>query len=355
MNVTRRLEVANHNPVGAVREFLAAWWREAELDALLAPVELADGKSIKTQVIDDPAGLAAVNPFAPVMLSNSATLVSKFSRDYPEGRLAAMLRPCELRALVELRKRRHAPAANDKVLILGVDCLSTLPPAAYAERVQAQGLKALTREGLACAADGDCSPHRPRTACRVCRWPAPVGADVTLGAIGVMPDEYLLLVARDEAIDEQLRLGAVTDGIASEAEAVRREIAVGAIAGKRSKVQAEASKSVPQRFNDAGSMLAWFAGCSLCGDCLDACPLYDGELGGLLGVGGTRFGGQALFAELVDVSRWLASCSGCGMCEEACGSDVPLTLFISAVTHRIQEELHYAAGDPSQRLPWAPG
>ena len=154
---------------------------------------------------------------------------------------------------------------------------------------------------------------------------------------------------------EVLRLGAVTDGIASEAEAVRREVAVGAIAGKRSKVHAEASKSVPQRFNDAGSMLAWFAGCSLCGDCLDACPLYDGELGGLLGVGGTRYGGQALFAELVDVSRWLASCSGCGMCEEACGSDVPLTLFISAVTHRIQEELYYAAGDPSQPLPWAPG
>jgi len=49
MNVTRRLEVADHNPVGAVREFLAAWWREAELDALLAPVELADGKSIKTR------------------------------------------------------------------------------------------------------------------------------------------------------------------------------------------------------------------------------------------------------------------------------------------------------------------
>lgn len=355
MNVVRRLEVGNQDPVESVREFLAAWWREAELDAMLAPVESANGRDVKTQVVSDPAGLASVNPFAPVMQGNSASLISKFSRDHPERRLAAVLRPCELRALVELRKRRNAPAATDKVLILGVDCLSTLPQAAYAEGVEAQGLKALTWEALACAAEGDCSPHRPRMACRVCRWPAPVGADVTLGAIGVVPDEYLLLVTRDETTDEQLRLAAVTNGIASEAEAVRREVAVGAIARKRAKLHAEASKSVPQRFSDVGSLLAWFAGCSLCGDCLDACPLYDGELGGLLGVGGTGYGGQAPLAELVEVSRWLASCSGCGMCEEACGSDVPLTLFLSAVTHRIQEELHYAAGDPSQRLPWATG
>ncbi|MEW6568724.1 MAG: 4Fe-4S dicluster domain-containing protein [Chloroflexota bacterium] len=99
----------------------------------------------------------------------------------------------------------------------------------------------------------------------------------------------------------------------------------------------------------------WFAGCSLCGDCLDACPLYDGELSGLLGMGSARYGGRPLLAELVDVSRWLASCSGCGMCEEACSCGVPITLLIAPLADRMRQELHYTPGDPAQRLPRAMG
>lgn len=353
MNVNRVIEVRNHDPVGSLREFLAAWWEAAGLEALLAPVELADRSGVMAQVIEEPARLSVVNPFAPIMLSNAASAVDKFSHDRPGGRTAAMLRPCELRALIELRKRRHADSTNDKMTIVGADCLATLPQPEYLDRVHAEGLREMVRKALEEAAEGECSARQPRMACCLCSWPAPRGADVVIGAIGVSPEEYLLIIAQDEATDERLRLAQVTDGLATEAQVVRREVAVGAIAKKRSKAGAEIVRSVPQRFSDVGSLLSWFAACSLCGDCLDACPLYDGELSGLLGVGGTRYGGQALLAELVDVSRWLASCSGCGMCQEACTSGVPLTRLIAALTHRIQEELHYTPGDPSQPLPWA--
>jgi Fe-S oxidoreductase len=117
-------------------------------------------------------------------------------------------------------------------------------------------------------------------------------------------------------------------------------------------VRDELALILPQRMGELGSVLSWLAKCSLCGDCLDACPLYDGELSGLLGIGTARYGGQPLLAEVVEVSRWLASCAGCGMCEEACTSDVPLTVLISSLAHRIREELHYPSGDPAARLPW---
>ncbi|HLB64143.1 MAG TPA: Coenzyme F420 hydrogenase/dehydrogenase, beta subunit C-terminal domain [Anaerolineales bacterium] len=352
MNVSRIVEVHADDPLGALREFLASWWRADRLDALLAPVELPNGSGVRMQVIEDPSGLEAVNPYAPLMESNAATAIGKFSRDRPDGRLAAILRPCELRALTELRKRRHPPAAVDTVTIVGVDCLGTFNVEDYSECVRVHGQKRVTRQLLDHASEGDCSLRRLRAACRVCEWPAPRGADLTIGGIGVAPDDYLLVIAPDEATDERLGLAAVAPDLAEESQVVRREVAVGAVAKKRAKARAELMEALPLRFNDVGSLLAWLSRCTLCGDCLDACPLYDGELSGLLGGERPHAGGNALLAELVDVSRWLASCAGCGMCEQACTCDVPLTLVIAALSGRIRHELNYRSGDPAQRLPW---
>ena len=99
--------------------------------------------------------------------------------------------------------------------------------------------------------------------------------------------------------------------------------------------------------------MAMFARCTLCADCLDACPLYDGELTGMLGVSSeARQKVHPLLSEMVGVSRWLASCSGCGMCQEACEHNVSLARVVTVLSHRIQNELHYRPGDPNQPLPW---
>jgi formate dehydrogenase subunit beta len=352
MNINRKVEVRDADPLQTLREFLAAWWTAINLNALLAPVELSSGREVKTQVISDRNDLDRVNPFAPVMLDNAATAIGKFARDHPGARIAVMLRPCELRAWTELRKRRNVPMASDHVLTVGIDCPGTLPAIDFARRVQDQGLRGMTEDALDCGADCDRLPRQLRTACRICDGPAPRGADLTIGILGIPSREYLVVIARDRATDEKLALASITDDEAEESEVVRREVAVGAISQRRARVRDELSRAVPHRMADLGSMLSWLARCSLCGDCLDACPLYDGELNGLLGVGTARYGSQPLLAEVAGVSRWLASCAGCGMCEEACTCDVPLTVLISSLARRIRDELPYAAGDPLARLPW---
>ncbi len=352
MHVNHRLSVRNADALGSLQGFLAAWWTAVGLEALLAPVEQPGGLEIRTQVITERTDLARVNPFAPVMLENAATAISKFSRDHPGGRVAALLRPCELRALVELRKRRNVAAADDKVTVLGVDCGGTLATGDFTQRVSSLGLRSLTEEALACGAEFDRLPRQLRTACRICEWPDPRGADITIGMLGLPPQEMLLVIARDGATSERLQLASVTDGLAEQAEVVRREAVIGATSRRRLRVRAELARTAPQRMNGIGSLLSWLARCSLCGDCLDACPLYDGELSGLIGVGTARYGGHPLLAEVIDASRWLASCAGCGMCEESCSCEVPLTILTSSLAQRIRAELQYTAGDPAARLPW---
>ncbi len=351
MNVNRILRVKHGNAVTTLQEFLTAWWRQYQLEALLAPAELSDHSGVAARVIQDPKKLSAVNPFAPVMLSNAASVLNQFVQRHRGARLAAILRPCELRALVELQKRGRLSFDLRAVVTIGVDCLGTFAPATYAQCVKAHGAEVVTSEALCYAADGGFTPQRFRLACQACDWPAPQGADVIIGAIGVDPARYLLVIARDGATDSHLGLQAVANEMAVEAQVERREIAVGDVIDMRAKRRAALLEEY--RCKDVANALAWFANCSLCGDCLDACPLYDGELTGLLGVhGGTRQSRRAPLAELIDVSRWLASCAGCGMCEESCHNNVPLTLLMMAFSHHLREELHYTAGNPAQRLPW---
>ena len=352
MNVNRLIRVRDGDVVNALRQFLALWWRHYKLEALLAPVEVPTRSTVVTQVIEDPAGLAAVNPFAPLMLANTAA-IGEYAQRYAGRRVAAMLRPCELRTLVELRKQGRLPAEADEVVILGLDCLGTFPADGYARRMQERGAAEMMREVLIYADEGGLTPQDFRTACQVCSWPAPRGADLTLGVFGTNAGGYLLLIARDEAVDARLGLSVVTSGLATESQVVRREVAVGAVAERRAKARAqlESISHDEHPFGDLGRRLSWFASCCLCGDCLDACPLYNGELTGLLGVHGAR----PPLAELVDVTRWLASCSGCGMCEAACDQRVPLMRLISPLSRQIQGALHHTAGDPARPLPWASG
>lgn len=354
MNVNRVIEVRDGDTLNALRQFLDTLWEQNALDFLLAPLESPDRTSVSTQQIVDRRNLERVNPFAPFMASNAARFTSQEIQNNPGKKIAAILRPCELRAFIELQKRKNLPLVRDAVLILGVDCIGTYPLDFFSPENGAKSLVKLTEDILRNAAEGGLRPQRFRTACQVCDWPAPCGADLTIGAIGVSTEKFLLIIAQDEAIDARLGLDLAAPAKASEYQVSHRETVVGAIADMRSGVRKKLVEGVQgeYRFSDLASFLAWFANCSLCGKCLEACPLYEGEFGSLLGLPAKGRAGRAPLAELVAMSRWLASCSGCGMCEQSCTCDVPLTLLISALSHRVRGEMQYRCGDPAQRLPW---
>jgi formate dehydrogenase subunit beta len=328
---------------------------------MLAPVELRDRSAVSPQVISDPAQLAKVNPFAPVMLVNTATVIQDFVRDHPNQQLAVILRPCELRAMIELRKRHrvyyqpvYGGNETESLIVISVDCPGTFSEEEYRRHLLSQqnGAEMLHVE-LSYGQKESYVPHEVRATCQMCDSPAPFGADLAIGTIGIEPQGDLLLIARNEAIDASLKLQEVADCLATEKQVVTRELMVGKLVDNRTEKRAAL---MDQDFpvTNFTSALALFARCTLCADCLTACPLYDGELAGMLGAVEGRQSGRPLLSELIRVSRWLASCSGCGMCRESCEYGIPLTQIVTTLSHRIQSELHYRPGDPSQRLPWMP-
>ncbi len=351
----RVLWISNQNALETTRCFLRSLWERNELTYMLAPIQRPGRYRVTPQVIADPAGLSVVNPFVPVMETNAAPMLVDHIRQQQQGRVAAILKPCEVRAFTEIRKRRLAdrrwPTSydNGSPVIIGVDCPGTYPVAKYTRRVKELGADALTRRSLECRI----IPSHLRTACQICDCGAPCQTDILIGTIGTAEHQFLLVRAEDQGVDARLRLGELTDQMATEQQIKRHKKALKSLTAKRTRRRRKLTLSTRQQSTDFGTLLSLLARCTLCADCLDACPLYQGELADLLGVSNPQSRRKPPLSEWVGVSRWMASCIGCGLCEEACSRGVPLTLILSGLSRRIHKSLRYVPGDPDLPLPWA--
>jgi formate dehydrogenase subunit beta len=185
------LPVKEGDVLGALRGFLGALLENQIVDALLVPLEIGQGRSLAQTLVQDPAYLSGANPFSPVMPVNSATLVSQLTGDKPTQKVGVVLRSCEIRALIELVKLQQANL--DNLTIIGVDCLGTYEVDDYARLIGemegpvgekgAQVVAEMRRQLGEGSAESSAVPLR--TACQICELPTPVGADITVGLIGV--------------------------------------------------------------------------------------------------------------------------------------------------------------------------
>ncbi|MEO0069453.1 MAG: formate dehydrogenase, partial [candidate division WOR-3 bacterium] len=80
--------------------------------ALLAPAVSSLGVAAAV-LISDPDKISQVSPFLPVMTVNGASIVAAIAaEDVPDTKVGAVLRPCELRAVVELIKLQQVSREN---------------------------------------------------------------------------------------------------------------------------------------------------------------------------------------------------------------------------------------------------
>src|SRR5574341_1939775 len=96
---------ADNDPLAAIRRFLRDIWSNVDLEGMLIPISQTDHKTIETALLNSPDRLADADPMVPLMQSNAGKLVARLARGRPNGRFAAVLRACEVRALNELVKR----------------------------------------------------------------------------------------------------------------------------------------------------------------------------------------------------------------------------------------------------------
>jgi len=332
--------------------FLRGLLEKGIVDALLVPQHTPAGDNVVQTLITDPARLEKVDPVAPVLPVNSAKLVADLTATGATGRLGAVLRSCEVRALIELVKLQQA--SLDDVILIGVDCLGTYEMNDYAT-LAASSNGHLSADLLAQAKEGRFVPHEGhqfRVACQMCEHPVPQGVDLALGLIGVDTAREILIAASDE-LAERLELSP------AEVPAARQE-AVDRLVAERTAERDRRFAEFRQRVVDMPSLLAEFSRCIRCHNCMVACPIcyckecifrtatFDHASAQYFRwanrKGSIRMPTDTLIFQLTRLNHMVTSCVGCGMCESACPNDLPVATIFRAVGEKVQALFDYVPG-----------
>jgi formate dehydrogenase subunit beta len=345
-----RLDVED-DALETMTAFLRGLLEKGIVDALLVPRRTPTGDNVVQTLFTDPTRLEGIDPIAPVLPVNSAKLVSDLTETGVVGRLGAVLRSCEVRALIELVKLQQA--SLDNVVLIGVDCLGTYEMNDYAELAASNGN--LSTDLLAQVKVGRLAPHEGhqfRVACQMCEYPIPQGVDLALGLIGMDTGSEILITASDE-LAEKLELSPV------EAPAARRE-AVDRLVAERTAERDRRFAEFRHRVTDMPSLLAEFSRCIRCHNCMVACPLcyckecifrtatFDHASAQYFRwanrKGSIRMPTDTLIFQLTRLNHMVSSCVGCGMCESACPNDLPVATIFRAVGEKVQALFDYVPG-----------
>lgn len=346
---------ANGNILGATQNFLSHLLKEGIIEYLLVPQEFSHSRSLAQTLVKDPAHLDKANPFSPVMPMNSGSIVATLTADNPGKKVGVVLKPCEIRAFVELVKLGQAKREN--LLIIGTDCLGTYEVEAYAKlidqmegKAEEKGQKVLSKmcENIAKPGTESLSIAQ-RPACKICTFFTPFIEDINLSLYG-SDDGVAITLEGDLAEKLELEIKEVPG----------RQGVKEALMNHRSAVREQVFAEFRDRMKTVTDLADALATCIRCYACSAACPVCycrqcffrtetfapesERYFRWAEREGALRMPTEILLYHLTRLNHMGASCIDCGMCESACPRGIPLTTIFEAVGDGVKKALKYIPG-----------
>lgn len=331
-----------------------------------ALVSRRTGTTVIPALVQDPDRIGADAYFgAPIMPQNAASILSDVTFRPPKGRVLAVLRSCEHRALIELAKLKQVDL--DSILVIGVDCLGAAGPgAAPPDLLDQTSWRARMAEGGAQAWEG------VRQACGICVLPAATAAALTVGLIGVSPESGVLLSVPDDDDGRRLLEAVAAEDGASASEpgdeVASRAAAVTAVADQRGQAKASAIAAWRDSTGSFAALSEALAACTRCPNCRRACPICycrecvfetalfestgDRYLARAARKGAVRLPAEVMLYQLTRLAHMGLSCVSCGMCEAYCPAGIELSMLFAAMGQDARELFAYDPGrDVGEALP----
>ncbi len=353
MGVTARLEMGQGDRTAAVRGFLRRLLDSQAVGAVLVAQPLPRKRLRMPTLVTDPERLEGADPFSPCFAVNGARLAARLSRKPMGVRWAAVMRPCEVRAFIEMVKLKQA--GTDEAVLISFDC-----PGAYPTRefLRTGGAETAgdTERFLRQAFSGEAPDPGLSPACRACEHPVPPFTDVHIGLLGGEAGTFLQIEGRTAAGEALIAAAALPP-----AEPLpSREAALGALIARRAAARDELFARTEAAVATIEGAAAYFADCLLCTNCRVACPVctcrecvfatdvfeHDpfhvlrlAERGGLL-----KLPSDTLFFHLTRLAHMSTACVGCGQCSNACPQGIAVMEVFRTVARRTQQAFGYEAG-----------
>lgn len=365
MAKTATIDVHNNDPIAALKELAQAVLALDEIAAILVPRRLSTHALVMPMLVSDPERLEGMDPLAPAFAFNAAKMVSRLTRRPSGQKVAVMLRPCEIRAFVELVKLKQG--RREDVVIIGYDCPGAFSNKDYLTFVQDRGRES-TSHFFEIAMDPASSARDAFSlapACRACEQFVPHGADLAVLLFGVDTRKHVLIQATSDpgkVMLDRLALSSPTR------VSPQRDAAVRALIDKRLAVRDRMIADTEAATSSMEQLTAYLANCVNCYNCRVACPVcycrecvfvtdvFDHDPGQYLGwakrKGAVKMPTDTLFYHLTRLAHMSTACVGCGQCSNACPNEVPVMELFRSVALRTQAAFQYQAGaDVDQKPP----
>ncbi|MBW2029809.1 MAG: Coenzyme F420 hydrogenase/dehydrogenase, beta subunit C-terminal domain [Deltaproteobacteria bacterium] len=357
MSRTAKIEVKDKDPVHAIQTFLKEVLENTDVGGVLVAEHLPMKDVLMPALITDPEKLAGADPLAPSFPINAAKVVSKLTRRPSGTKIAVVLRPCEIRALIELVKLKQA--SIEEAVIIGVDCLGAYSNTNYPRFSGNEGKQATLRfyekalsGGETAFEDFDISP-----ACKACEHPLPENADIILGILGVDVREYILVKANTDSGES---LVSILKCVTEAEEPSNRPKAIEDLLSRRMAYRDQMFSETSEATSDLKKLTAYLAGCVNCYNCRVACPVcyckecvfatdvFDHEpvqyLRWAKRKGVLKLPTDTLFYHITRLAHMSTACVGCGQCSNACPNDIPVMEIFKTIANFTQQAFDYEAG-----------
>jgi len=348
----------NKSAEEGLKELLKSLMENGRIKGVLTLRKIGEYGAVNYSLVTNPDNIDSTVPLFPSMPVNVAKHLSLLTlKEAATEPIAAVLRPCELRAFVELVKREQGSLEN--FLLISSTCGGVYP----LEMVVEGSIEKKLPQYWEAVKQGEAAPDI-RLACKADEYFVPYTADMTVSLLG------------NKNIDEETVIFLNTEKGEGFAKAIsgkfsEEELDSAMIERIRTKRKAEKEKlsdKVELKNLGIDEVTKTFSRCIGCHNCSKVCPAcychvcffetetsehgpvyYETELEKM---GYVSMLSDTTFYHLVRLFHVSASCTACGQCADVCPANIPLWAISLKVGEAVQKAFEYLPGkDIEEGLP----
>ena len=344
-----------------VQYLLRSLLETGKVKAVFTLKKVNENGAVAYSLITNPDEIKDTLPFYPLMPANAGQLLSNFTLNSAVSEpVAVVIRPCELRAFIELVKRKKANM--DNIFIISSICGGVFP------------LDLATNGAI----EGNISnywdavkqyniPHEVRPVCRACEQFTPnKHADIIVplvGATGI--DESTSKFLNSEQAETMvtglnLEGSSITDAGELETEEIKTH------RSKKTEEKKKLADGIGIEQLGIKGLVDIFGRCIGCRGCRAVCPIcycqlcnfdsqnskYSIHENELSRKGALRVPPNTVYFHLLRLAHMGISCVACGACEDVCPANIPISSIFKLAGESIQGVFDYLPGkDVEEEIP----
>lgn len=333
-----------------IRKLIYSFLEKNCFDAVLAPVRIPSGESFAYLLMNDKAMLEQCEPVPPIMPMQGARVLKQLTRKGELSvRVLCVMRPCEIRASVELSKLRQVNLKN--ITFLSFDCPGAFPTKNYI--AEPEEYNTFFQKALRTFEGDDF-----RACCTTCIHFSynDTSTDIHIANIN-MPEDKCMLVPFSSKGEECMQ--AINISLTEDTSNWQEKVNAGQ--QRRKENRDRVFSELKSRVAGIDNLDEYFSNCINCHNCMRVCPICycrqcffdscdtvrieaDNYLIRADKKGGITFPTDTILFHLGRMSHMSLSCVGCGACEDACAMDVPVAQIFNFMADKTQKMFEYIPG-----------